>query len=225
MCCCRCCSTPASPRRRSQHAFTIDDVADALVRKLGNRVPAVLAGESISLEDQLAQWEERKALEKAATESSCMDDMPTGQPALALGAEGDCPGADRGPARGPHPGVDHDRARWRPRRMPKTSCAQWFWSSWTPCAPSSGRSRRTGAMPTPRANSTSPRRWAWSARTNGGGTGRRRQARAAGLPRCRRWSRATRWWTSTTWCTTSMLDDPELAEPDRRPHARESANS
>ena len=47
-----------------QHAFTIDDVADALVRKLGNRVPAVLAGESISLEDQLAQWEERKALEK-----------------------------------------------------------------------------------------------------------------------------------------------------------------
>ena len=47
-----------------QHPFTIDDVADALVRKLGNRVPAVLAGESISLEEQLAQWEERKALEK-----------------------------------------------------------------------------------------------------------------------------------------------------------------
>src|SRR3954449_7419418 len=43
--------------------FTIDDVADALVRKLGNRVPAVLAGESISLEDQLAQWEQRKAAE------------------------------------------------------------------------------------------------------------------------------------------------------------------
>lgn len=64
-------------------AFGIDDVADALVRKLGNRVPAVLAGESISLEEQLAQWEERKALEKAARES-CMDDIPTGQPALAL---------------------------------------------------------------------------------------------------------------------------------------------
>ena len=47
-----------------RNAFAIDDVADALVRKLGNRVPAVLAGESISLEDQLAQWEERKALEK-----------------------------------------------------------------------------------------------------------------------------------------------------------------
>ena len=63
--------------------FSIDDVSDALVRKLGNRVPAVLAGEPISLEDQLAQWEERKALEKSAR-ASCMDDIPTGQPALAL---------------------------------------------------------------------------------------------------------------------------------------------
>ncbi len=68
----------------TQHAFTIDDVADALVRKLGNRVPAVLAGESISLEDQLAQWEERKALEKSSVRASCVDDIPTGQPALAL---------------------------------------------------------------------------------------------------------------------------------------------
>lgn len=62
--------------------FTIDDVADALVRKLGNRVPAVLAGETVSLADQLAQWEERKSLEK--TRESAMDDVPTGQPALAL---------------------------------------------------------------------------------------------------------------------------------------------
>jgi XTP/dITP diphosphohydrolase len=67
----------------TQHAFTIDDVADALVRKLGNRVPAVLAGESISLEDQLAQWEERKALEMD-NRVSCVDDVPTSQPALAL---------------------------------------------------------------------------------------------------------------------------------------------
>ncbi|BBX46097.1 nucleoside triphosphate pyrophosphohydrolase [Mycobacterium cookii] len=65
-----------------QHPFTIDDVADALLRKLGNRAPGVLAGESISLDDQLAQWEERKALEKPRT--SVMDDVPTGQPALAL---------------------------------------------------------------------------------------------------------------------------------------------
>ncbi len=67
------------------HPFGIDDVADALVRKLGNRVPAVLAGESISLEDQLAQWEQRKAKEKSSlSRTSAMDDVPTGQPALAL---------------------------------------------------------------------------------------------------------------------------------------------
>src|ERR1700739_1148908 len=65
-----------------QFPFTIDDVAVTLIRKLGNRVPGVLAGQSISLEDQLAQWEERKAAEKPRT--SMMDDVHTGQPALAL---------------------------------------------------------------------------------------------------------------------------------------------
>lgn len=65
-----------------QHPFTVDDVADALLRKLGNRVPGVLAGDSISLDEQLAQWEERKAAEK--TRTSVMDDVPTAQPALAL---------------------------------------------------------------------------------------------------------------------------------------------
>jgi XTP/dITP diphosphohydrolase len=45
-------------------------------------VPGVLAGEPISLEQQLAQWEERKAQEKPR--NSSMDDVPTGQPALAL---------------------------------------------------------------------------------------------------------------------------------------------
>jgi XTP/dITP diphosphohydrolase len=64
------------------HPFSIDDVADALLRKLGNRVPGVLAGEEISLDEQLAQWEERKALEKAR--NSVLDDVPTAQPALAL---------------------------------------------------------------------------------------------------------------------------------------------
>jgi XTP/dITP diphosphohydrolase len=67
------------------HAFTIDDVADTLVRKLGNRVPAVLAGESISIEEQIAQWEDRKARERALNgRLSCVDDLPTAQPALAL---------------------------------------------------------------------------------------------------------------------------------------------
>jgi XTP/dITP diphosphohydrolase len=65
-----------------QHPFTIDDVADALIRKLGNRVPGVLAGEEISLDDQLAQWEERKAGEKPR--NSVFDDVPTAQPALSL---------------------------------------------------------------------------------------------------------------------------------------------
>ena len=65
--------------------FGIDDVADSLVRKLRNRVPAVLAGEEISLEDQLAQWEQRKATERAVkARRSAMDDVPTAQPALAL---------------------------------------------------------------------------------------------------------------------------------------------
>ncbi len=65
--------------------FTIDDVADALVRKLVNRVPAVLAGEPVSLEDQLAQWEQRKAAEHSTMRRlSCVDGVPTGLPALAL---------------------------------------------------------------------------------------------------------------------------------------------
>lgn len=69
-----------------ENPFGIDDVADALVRKLGNRVPAVLAGEPITLEDQLAQWEQRKAAERRSADgrSSCVDGLPTGQPALAL---------------------------------------------------------------------------------------------------------------------------------------------
>ncbi|KAA8961444.1 nucleoside triphosphate pyrophosphohydrolase [Mycobacterium sp.] len=65
--------------------FTIDDVADTLLGKLSNRATGVLAGEKISLADQLAQWNERKALEKQATpRKSSMDGVPTAQPALAL---------------------------------------------------------------------------------------------------------------------------------------------
>ena len=65
-----------------QQSFTIDEVADTLVRKLSNRIPGVLAGEEVSLEEQLAQWEERKASEKLR--NSVFDDIPTAQPALAL---------------------------------------------------------------------------------------------------------------------------------------------
>ncbi|MCV7031525.1 nucleoside triphosphate pyrophosphohydrolase [Mycobacterium sherrisii] len=65
-----------------QSPFDIDAVATTLMRKLGNRVPGVLAGQTISLEEQLAQWEQRKVAEKPRT--SVMDDVHTGQPALAL---------------------------------------------------------------------------------------------------------------------------------------------
>jgi XTP/dITP diphosphohydrolase len=65
--------------------FGIDDVADSLVRKLINRAPGVLGGQPISLDEQLAQWEERKAQEASVkARVSSMDDVPTGQPALAL---------------------------------------------------------------------------------------------------------------------------------------------
>lgn len=76
-----------------EYPFGIDDVAEALMHKLSNRVPAVLAGQQISREEQLAQWEERKAMEKksaradectAASFVSCVDGIPTDQPALAL---------------------------------------------------------------------------------------------------------------------------------------------
>lgn len=66
----------------AQSPFDIDAVATTLMRKLGNRVPGVLAGQTISLEEQLAQWEQRKAAEKPRR--SVMDDVHTGQPALAL---------------------------------------------------------------------------------------------------------------------------------------------
>lgn len=65
-----------------EHPFDIDDVADTLVGKLGHRASGVLSGQSVSLAEQLAQWEQQKRTEK--TRESCMDDVPSGQPALAL---------------------------------------------------------------------------------------------------------------------------------------------
>lgn len=65
-----------------RHPFNIDDVADTLLRKLGNRRLGVLAGESLSFDEQVAEWETSKAAEK--TRSSAMDDVLHGQPALAL---------------------------------------------------------------------------------------------------------------------------------------------
>lgn len=69
-----------------EHPFSIDDVAETLMRKLGNRIPLILGTDgditSLTLEDQLAQWEERKAQEKPR--DSCLDGVSSSQPALAL---------------------------------------------------------------------------------------------------------------------------------------------
>lgn len=62
--------------------FSIDDVADALVNKLRTRSANVLAGESVSRTEQLLHWEKSKAVERQR--GSILDDVPTGQPALAL---------------------------------------------------------------------------------------------------------------------------------------------
>ena len=138
-----------------QHPFTIDDVADSLVRKLGNRVPAVLAGESISLDEQLAQWEERKALEKRAKcVRSSMDDVPTGQPALALAQKVLERVIGRGAACRSDPGHHHVGDGVGRIRTPRMLCAQRFWSSWTLCAGSSTRSRRAAVVRTCRRSST-----------------------------------------------------------------------
>ena len=160
-----------------QHPFTIDDVADSLVRKLGNRVPAVLAGEAISLDEQLAQWEERKAMEKAAKSGkghiSSMDDVPTGQPALAL--------AQKVIERVTPAGLPTDLIPDTITSVfvsadsdAESARAQRFWSSWTPCVRQSVRSRRAAVARTCRRNSTW-RRSARSPRRSGGRTRRRRE--------------------------------------------------
>ena len=135
--------------------FGIDDVADSLVRKLVNRVPAVLAGEPISLEEQLAQWEERKAQEASVkARVSSMDDVPTGQPALALTQKV----YERVIAAGlpvdliPEGMVSIGRGS---AVTPRTRCAPPRWSSWTSSARSSTPSRPVGAASTCRKCSTS----------------------------------------------------------------------
>src|SRR6202022_4936390 len=72
-------------RAAPKQPCTIAFVAFSLLRKLGNRVPGVLAGEPISLAQQIAEWDERKAQENSVkSRNSCLDGVPTGQPALAL---------------------------------------------------------------------------------------------------------------------------------------------
>lgn len=69
--------------------FTVDDVAAALVAKLVNRSPHLVAddlGPGASVQEKIAAqekaWEERKSAEKSRR--SCLDGIAMAQPALAL---------------------------------------------------------------------------------------------------------------------------------------------
>ena len=65
-----------------QSPFGIDDVANTLMRKLGNRVPGVLAGH---LFRSRTSWRNGKSAKRRRNpRNSVMDDVHTGQPALAL---------------------------------------------------------------------------------------------------------------------------------------------
>jgi len=74
--------------------FTIDDVADGIVAKLVRRHPHVFGDVTVSGADEVKRnWDAIKKAEKAAraspggTPSSSLDDVPFGQPALALAAQ------------------------------------------------------------------------------------------------------------------------------------------
>ncbi|MEV4005811.1 MazG family protein [Actinomadura sp. NPDC049753] len=72
-------------------AFTIDDVAGAIVDKLVRRHPHVFGDVTVSGADEVnANWEQIKAAERAeksGAEASALDGVPMGQPALSLAAQ------------------------------------------------------------------------------------------------------------------------------------------
>ncbi len=76
--------------RDDETAFTIDDVAAAIVEKLVRRHPHVFGDVTVSGADEVnANWEQIKAAERAAksgAEASALDGVPMGQPALSLAA-------------------------------------------------------------------------------------------------------------------------------------------
>ncbi|NVI91024.1 MazG family protein [Actinomadura sp. BRA 177] len=77
--------------RDDETAFTIDDVAGAIVEKLVRRHPHVFGDVTVSGADEVnANWEQIKAAERAAksgAEASALDGVPMGQPALSLAAQ------------------------------------------------------------------------------------------------------------------------------------------
>ncbi|MFI0410190.1 MazG family protein [Actinomadura sp. 3N508] len=77
--------------RDDETAFTIDDVAGAIVDKLVRRHPHVFGDVTVSGADEVnANWEQIKAAERAeksGEEASALDGVPMGQPALSLAAQ------------------------------------------------------------------------------------------------------------------------------------------
>lgn len=77
--------------RDDETAFTIDDVAGAIVDKLVRRHPHVFGDVTVSGADEVnANWEQIKAAERAekgGAEASALDGVPMGQPALSLAAQ------------------------------------------------------------------------------------------------------------------------------------------
>ncbi|TMR01699.1 MazG family protein [Actinomadura soli] len=77
--------------RDDDTAFTIDDVAGAIVDKLVRRHPHVFADVTVSGADEVnANWEQIKAAERAeksGEDASALDGVPMGQPALSLAAQ------------------------------------------------------------------------------------------------------------------------------------------
>ncbi|MGL4306114.1 MAG: MazG family protein [Mycobacteriaceae bacterium] len=66
-------------------SFTIDDVAQHLIEKLKRRAPRVVAGIPVTIEEQIADWENSKAMEKAESQnSSYFAGIALTQPALSL---------------------------------------------------------------------------------------------------------------------------------------------
>ncbi|WP_433477131.1 MazG family protein [Spirillospora sp. CA-142024] len=77
--------------RDDETAFTIDDVAGAIVDKLVRRHPHVFGDVTVSGADEVnANWEQIKAAERAeksGAEASALDGVPMGQSALSLAAQ------------------------------------------------------------------------------------------------------------------------------------------
>ena len=74
--------------REDGTGYTIDDVADGIVRKLTRRHPHVFGGVTVSgAEEVKANWDAIKAAEREAasgTPGSVLDGIPLAQPALSL---------------------------------------------------------------------------------------------------------------------------------------------